>query len=87
MSSEPDCPDEARAKLVRNERAKLSATYINGVAVAVLAVGGLAPLFAQRPPGPADPSGAIGTAITSVVCVVVSAILHWTARTVLRGLR
>ena len=87
MPIDPDSSDDARAKLVGNERAKLSATYINGVAIAVLAVGGLAPLFAQRPPGPANPSSIVATGITAFVCVVVSAVLHWTARTVLRGLR
>ena len=44
--------------LVGNEQAKLSATYLNGVAIAVAAVGGIAPwvtLVAQDPvPGPVD---------------------------------
>ena len=31
--------------LIRNERIKLLATYINSMAVALFAVGGLAPLF------------------------------------------
>jgi Na+-driven multidrug efflux pump len=30
---------------VHNERTKLTATYLNGVAIAVIAVGGLAPIF------------------------------------------
>jgi hypothetical protein len=30
--------------LVDNERAKLSATYFNGLAIAVMAIGGFAPL-------------------------------------------
>lgn len=37
--------DEAASKLVANERRKLSATYANGVAVAVFAVGGFAPFI------------------------------------------
>jgi len=79
--------DDARTKLIANERAKLTATYVNGVAVAVLAVGGLAPVFAQRPPGPLDPATAIRTALTSLVCIVVSGVLHWMGRSILRGLR
>ncbi|SFG64830.1 hypothetical protein [Methylobacterium gossipiicola] len=78
---------DQRNKLVTNERAKLTATYVNGVAVAVLAVGGLAPVFAQRLPGPIDPSAAIRTALTSLVCIVVSGVLHWMGRSILRGLR
>ena len=31
--------------LIHNELAKLSATYVNGLAIAVFAVGGLAPIF------------------------------------------
>jgi len=31
-------------KLVRNEQNKLTATYLNGIAVALFAVGGFAPL-------------------------------------------
>ena len=33
--------------LIRNERIRLFATYLNGIAIAVFAVGGLAPLFSM----------------------------------------
>ncbi|HSI41256.1 MAG TPA: hypothetical protein VLA00_11990 [Xanthobacteraceae bacterium] len=36
-----------RVSLIHNERTKLSATYLNGVAIAVLAVGGLGPLITR----------------------------------------
>jgi len=37
--------DEAnRLKSIHNERTKLSATYMNGVAIAAIAVGGLSPI-------------------------------------------
>ena len=51
-------------KTVRNERRKLTASYLNGIAIAVLAVGGFAPLanFAQ--------TGGTGTAsiVLFVIC-------------------
>jgi hypothetical protein len=72
------------ANLVRNERTKLTATYFNGVAIAVLVVGGLAPVIgaatSQTPLWP--------TVIpSSVICLFTSAILHFVARRLLKGLR
>lgn len=86
-TTNPKSPDEARRALIANERAKLTATYVNGVAVAVLAVGGLSPAFAQRPPGPIDPATSIQIALTSLICIGISAVLHWMGRSILRGLR
>ncbi|MDO5656967.1 MAG: hypothetical protein Q4G36_01395 [Paracoccus sp. (in: a-proteobacteria)] len=70
-------------KQIRNEQTKLTATFINGMAVAVFAVGGLAPVF----------SAAYGTtsagwrlALGSLACFAGSAARHWTARKVLKGL-
>ncbi|MGU3287425.1 hypothetical protein [Methylobacterium mesophilicum] len=37
--------EEARDKLVENERIKFSATYANGLAVAIFGVGGFAPFI------------------------------------------
>lgn len=69
--------------LIRNEQTKLLATYLNGIAVAVFAVGSLAPAF----------SGIYGNsglswllAITSMLCIFVSGTLHLIARRVLRRL-
>ncbi len=42
MSAEDD--ESARLRVVHNERTKLAATYMNGIAIATIAVGGLAPL-------------------------------------------
>lgn len=78
--TDPGGLPEARAILVANERAKLTATYVNGVAIAVLAVGGLAPVFAQ-------PHTTLGIVLSSAFCVLVSAILHWVARGYLQELR
>jgi hypothetical protein len=61
--------------LVRNEQTKLTATYLNGLAIALFAVGGLAPLFSYA-------FGSMGgrplwtVILTAAICLVVSAILH-----------
>lgn len=71
--------------LVHNERAKLSANYLNGLAIAVAAVGGLAPLVSYE-------YGAAGVrplwivALVAFICLAASAVLHFTARRLLRGL-
>lgn len=75
--------------LVRNERAKLTATYVNGLGIALFAVGGLAPLF-SRLFAPADPAAQLPLWIVlavSVVCFLVSVALHLTGRWVLRDLQ
>ncbi|UHC17350.1 hypothetical protein LRS73_05495 [Methylobacterium currus] len=38
--------DQDRKKLISNEQAKLTATYVNGIAIAIFAVGCLAPMIA-----------------------------------------
>ncbi|KQO45568.1 MULTISPECIES: hypothetical protein [unclassified Methylobacterium] len=78
--------DDARDKLIANERAKLSATYLNGLAVAVFAVGGLAPIFSTS--FSSAPLGVplwVVTASASV-CWIVSVVLHLVARRFLREL-
>jgi cation transport ATPase len=37
---------DPRETLIRNEQAKLTATYLNGIAIALAAVGGIAPWIA-----------------------------------------
>ena len=63
--------------LIHNERLKLLATYINGLAVALFAVGGLAPIF--------QVSGIVS--VVSVVCFLVSAAPHYAGSLILRGLK
>ena len=61
------------------EKIKLTATYLNGLAVAVFAVGSLAPLFFQSHPHLGDPDfWFYATLIAS--CSVASPILHFVAR-------
>ncbi|MCJ2127407.1 amino acid transporter [Methylobacterium sp. E-045] len=61
--------NDAGSQLVANERAKLTAAYVNGVAIAVLAVGGLAPLFAQRTAAPGSPGQPWLTPALSLLCI------------------
>ncbi|WP_160007940.1 amino acid transporter [Rhizobium sp. 18055] len=70
--------------LVRNERTKLTATYVNGLAIAVIAVGGIAPAF-----GAANGISALTPplVLTVCVCLFLSAALHLLARRILKGLR
>jgi putative Ca2+/H+ antiporter (TMEM165/GDT1 family) len=73
--------------LVHNEQTKLRATYLNGLAIALFAVGGLTPLF----------SGLYGTVpaqlpywiivIVSFLCFGASMLLHLRASRVLEDLR
>jgi hypothetical protein len=69
--------------LIRNERLKLFATYLNGLAIALFAVGGLAPVFSTLYGSVANNS-TIFVAVVSVSCLV--AALHWIASLVLKRL-
>lgn len=76
---------ETREKLVANERAKLTATYLNGLAIALVAVGGFGPAFSVRDVANREELGA--TAFTLLFCLLASGVLPLVARTLLRGLR
>lgn len=69
--------------LVRNEQDKLTAAYLNNLAVALFVVGGLTPPAAALQ---ADQLPSLLLALVSGVCVVGSIALHGIARTVLRSL-
>lgn len=82
----PIVPSDPRGTLVRNERAKLSATYVNGLAIATFAVGGLAPLvtlLSASAPGPGAAGIVYGLA---AFCWIVSGAHHLLARGILREL-
>lgn len=74
---------ELKARLIANERAKARATFLNGLGVAVLAVGGLAPVStavaASHPPS-------ISASVLVLVCLGTSFALHSWALRVLQGL-
>lgn len=74
------------SKLVQNEQRKLTATFLNGIALALFAVGGLAQtLSAFYAPGPNHPDRLIVVSI-SLIFIAVSAWAHQLARRVLKGL-
>ena len=71
--------------LIHNEQAKLTATYLNGVAIAIAAVGGVAPWVAFLVQ--ATGQGLVPVVMSSVVCSGLSLGLHFLARKVLSRLR
>lgn len=78
--------DEAkRLNLIRNERLKLSATYLNGIAIALMAVGGFAPSISVVTGASAAQAG-LAAALLGV-CTSLSVALHLSASRLLKGLR
>ena len=77
---------DPRALLIRNEQAKLTATYLNGVAIAIFAVGSLAPTVALVS-GSAAQSASYGRiALLGLSSLLASFVLHLFARLIIRGL-
>ncbi|MBP7001811.1 hypothetical protein [Amaricoccus sp.] len=68
------------ATLIHNERTKLTATFINGMALTVFAVGGLAPFIAAAY-GAEGPRPVL--LLMALYCLGVSFTLHYLARRVL----
>jgi hypothetical protein len=70
--------------LVRNERTKITATYLNGLAVAIFAIGSLAPIVSA-----ANAQASIGwqLAISATICAFASIVLHLFSRRILKGLQ
>lgn len=69
-------------KVVRNEKRKLSATYLNGIAVAVMGVGGLTQVALMAQTLKVE----FNISLFVVLCVLASGALHWLARASLRGM-
>lgn len=80
--------DPAR-KLVQNERAKLTANYLNAGAGAFFAAGVVAPLAAAvfGLTGASSSVGTLTLAFGALIFFVVSVALHAAARYVLKGLK
>ena len=75
-----------RLKSVHNERTKLSATSMNGVAIAAIAVGGLAPIAQNHFKTMSDLE--IGLFLVKLVlCLLASFGLHLGASDLLRRIR
>jgi hypothetical protein len=77
----PLSPDDA--KLIRNERAKLTAMWVNGVAVASVAVGGISPSVAIF----SGTASALTASALLVGWTLLAGILHLVARRLLGALR
>ena len=73
--------------LVENERTKLTASWLNALAVALIAAGVFAPAAALLY-GLSQLSMSAGSVSgTVMVCLVIGLILHWLARLLLGRLR
>ena len=71
--------------LVENEQRKLTATFLNGIAIAFFAIGGIAPLvglFSQ-----ATHADWLTVAIVALIFMALSALIHRLARRTLEGLQ
>lgn len=69
---------------IHNERLKLTATWFNGIAIAVFAVGGLAPLFTMLyGDRPLTPLLTLGVAS----CFLAAPALHYYSRLSLKGMK
>jgi len=75
----------ATMSVVHNEQTKLTATYLNGMAIALFAVGGLAPMFSYAF-GSMTGRPLWTVVFTAAICLISSAILHLVARRSLREL-
>lgn len=71
--------------LIHNERTKLTATYLNGIAIALFAVGAVSPVISVMNAPTATASATVG--LVAGVCILSSCALHYVARFVLRRLR
>jgi len=70
--------------LIHNERTKLTATYLNGIAIAIFGVGVLAPTVANF----SNWDGSIHVISFGIggISVIISVAMHFAARAVLKGL-
>ncbi|CAN7752394.1 hypothetical protein [Rhizobium sp. LjRoot258] len=75
---------EDNMKTQQNEKAKLTAAYLNGIAISVALAGALTPTLTgvQANPGPIN----WATAVVVAICMLVSASFHLMARRFLSSL-
>lgn len=72
--------------LVGNERTKLTATFLNGVSIAMVAAGAVAPLVAFTY-GVQGTAAGPTTALIGLAWLASGFVLHFVARWLLRGMR
>lgn len=89
MTTPDPLPREAEAKLVRNEQAKLTASYLNTVASAFFGAGVVAPLAAAvfGLTGSGKPVSTLTLAIGILIFFLGSVAIHFAARMILKGLK
>ena len=85
MAADEDEVERLRAVAIWNERLKATATYLNGVAVACFAVGGITPFISVLVLNQPGNMPAVG--LIAGICVPLSAILHSWARWTLKDIR
>ena len=83
MTALPEAPRTAREILIANERVKITATYANGLAVAIFAVGGFAPFISTAL---SDQPHFAPVLLIMAVCWIMSGAIHWAARQALQDL-
>jgi Na+/melibiose symporter-like transporter len=75
------------ATTIHNERTKLSATWLNGLAIALAAIGGFAPTVSYFAEQNQQTLPAITSLAVAVACLTMSIALHLVARTLLGRLK
>ena len=83
---ESDDTESATSSLIANERTKLTATYLNGIAIATFAVGGLAPIVALVSSS-TQVSALTSISLLTAFCIILSGVLHLIAARHLRQLK
>ncbi len=73
-----------RDRETRRELAKLTATFLNGLATAIVAIGGLTPVVAFLTSGLIPPGLSVVIAATVLMSFLLGSILHLAARAILR---
>jgi hypothetical protein len=73
-------------KTVRNERRKLTASWLNAIATALVAAGVFAPVASQIYGFGSNRADQTLVLISSAVCVAMSLVLHLSGRQLLGGL-
>jgi hypothetical protein len=73
-------------KTVHNERLKITAAFLNGLAIAIFAIGGLTPAIQAGRITTLQPEHLGGTTIVVLSCAGVAVVLHLAARELLGGL-
>lgn len=73
--------------LVRNERTKLTASWLNALAAALVAAGVFAPIAALIYGLSQIPQNSLQLSLVILICIAGGVFLHWIGRAVLGRLR